>query len=133
MPYRNLYKDSPDLAGIEVYQQPPQDGAPTDYSAYRGKHPGAVYYHFWDGRILWLEYSPEGKIQRKEWLRHDKEQQPDYLNSWEMVDFSKGSDSEFRRHKDPRTPPGHGLYPRVPHQPTQAEQAGASDRDKPPV
>lgn len=110
MPYKNLYRDSSELAGIEVYQKPIGDGAPTDNSRYIGKHPGTVCYHFWDGRILWLEYSPNGKITRKEWGHHYEEQKPEYFNSWEMVDFNKGSDPKFERHKDPRTPPGHGLY-----------------------
>jgi len=116
MPYDNKYKDNPMLAGIEVYQLPVVDNTVEDYSCYIGMHPGAIIYHFWDGRILWIHYAPDGKIIDEEWSRHPTDPLKiksgrEYVFSWEMVDFSKGSDPDFKHHKDPRDPPGHGLYP----------------------
>jgi hypothetical protein len=113
MPYKNLYKSSSTLAGLEVYQKRIVENTMIDTSEYIGKHPGTVCYHFWDGRILTLDYSPDGKIISKNWCHHSQKEVPEYFNSWEMVDFNKGSDPDFKRHKDPRTPPGHGLFPSV--------------------
>ena len=111
MPYKNLYKGSSTLAGIEAYQKPVVDNALGDYSEYIGKHPGTVCYHFWDGRILWLSYSPDGRIIRKEWGHHAENEAADYFMSWEMVDFSTGSDSHFKHHIDPRKSPATSMYP----------------------
>ena len=116
MPYENKYRGDPDLAGIECYQHPLVDNTVEDYSVYDGKHPGAVVYHFWDGRILSLYYSPDGRVMHKNWFKHESDPaklkaKREYAFSWEMVDFSKGSDPHFEHHTDPRNPPGHGLYP----------------------
>ena len=110
-PYKNLYQGSPHLAGIEVYQLPVVDNAVDDYSGYLGRSPGVVNYHFWDGRILEVRQSPAGKILAKSWYKHRSDEEPEYYQTWEMVDFQKGSDPGFRHHSDPRRPPGHGLYP----------------------
>jgi hypothetical protein len=100
--FDNLYQGCAILAGVEAHQLPVVDNAVEDYSDYIGKHPGTIDYHFWDGRICSVRYSPDGKILKREWSQHSPASDADGYTSWEGVDFSKGSDPEFRHHKDPR-------------------------------
>ena len=100
--FENIYKGDPDLAGLEVYQKPVVDNALVDSSAYIERHPGTINYHFWNGRILNVQHSPDGKVLERQWWRHSATEEPGYLGSWEMVDFSAGSDPDFSLHPDPR-------------------------------
>lgn len=100
--FENIYKGDPDLAGLEVYQKPVVDNALVDSSAYIERHPGTINYHFWNGRILNVQHSPDGKVLERQWWRHSVQEEPGYLGSWEMVDFSAGSDPDFSLHPDPR-------------------------------
>ena len=111
--YKNRYAGNPVLAGVEVYQKPFAENTVEDYRDYIGadKHPGTINYHFWDGRVLETDYSPKGKCLRSDWTSHTVYEAPGYYRSWEMVDFSKGSDPEFKHHKDPRKEPMRSLYP----------------------
>ena len=106
--YRNIYRGASELAGVEAYQVGEAVGGMDAQSGgaerYKGKHPGNIAYHFWDGRIRRLIYSPEGKVTDDQWLHHQPNEVPGYMNAWDMVDFSQGSDPEFKRHSDPRLP-----------------------------
>lgn len=104
--YKNIYRGSSELAGVEAYQVGDavggMDAQHGGAERYRGKHPGNIAYHFWDGRIRSLIYSPEGRMMNDQWLHHQPNEVPSYINAWDMVDFSQGSDPEFKRHPDPR-------------------------------
>ena len=121
--WHNLYKGDPQVAGVELSQCLREGNAYRDDSDYYGKHPAEVAYHFWDGRIRWITYYPDGKNMGDQWMRHRdissflRRSDPDgysrlrrirdeeigrYISSWGSVDFSLGSDPQFKRHKDPR-------------------------------
>ena len=121
--WTNLYKGDPQLAGIELSQRLREGPAMRDDTVYDGRHPAEVAYHFWDGRIRWILYEPDGRKQSEQWMRHAdissflQRSDPDgyarlsrirdeetgrYISSWGSVDFSLGSDPQFQRHKDPR-------------------------------
>ena len=121
--WHNLYKGDPKLAGVELSQCLREGNAYRDDSDYYGKHPAEVAYHFWNGRIRWITYYPDGKKMGDQWMEHGDIAQfsgrtdakgysllkdlrrvelGNYISSWGSVDFSLGSDPQFKRHKDPR-------------------------------
>jgi hypothetical protein len=93
--WANLYAADPDLAGVIVLQNHTEPDEP-----WRSKtmHPAVVMYVFWNGRVLQYQYSRHGKLEGRVDWKLDK---TDY-DWWSEVDYSYGSDPEFRRHKDPR-------------------------------
>jgi hypothetical protein len=94
--WTNLYKGDPSLAGVIVQQF---GECPYDQHLYEGRHPCAVYFFFWGGRVIQTGYEPNGLITgRFEWNNRLK---PGDI-WWDDVDFSHGSDPTFVRHKDPR-------------------------------
>ena len=120
--WTNLYKGDPQLAGVELSQCIREGPTMRDDSIYYGKHPAEVAYHFWDGRIRWIMFYPDGKKMGDQWLNHYDimkfsrrddpagyvelkrirgEENGKYISSWGSVDFSFGSDPQFKRHKNP--------------------------------
>jgi hypothetical protein len=121
--WRNLYRGDPELAGVELSQCLREGPTMRDDSEYYGKHPAEVAYHFWDGRIRWITYYPDGKKIGDQWMKHgdparfsgrndtqgysllkdlSRVEHGNYISSWGSVDFSFGCDPQFKRHKDPR-------------------------------
>jgi hypothetical protein len=122
--WRNEYKNNFRLAGVEIITN--QWDGPSETLSHDGKHPAEVFYHFWNGTILWISYTPEGKQTSNQWVWLDHRRSleqclektgeerckaltllalfelGDNVNSWSCVDFSFGSDPGFLRHRDPR-------------------------------
>lgn len=97
--WKNLYKNDPSLAGIEIDQRPREGSVYEDRSVYDNRHPGMVSYYFWDGRIRCIYYSPYGDVWDDSWY---KKRIKAGDASWGCVDFSYGSDPKFKSHGDPR-------------------------------
>jgi hypothetical protein len=96
-PWTNIYEDDPELAGVEIHQQGEN---PYEQAARVGKHPEMILYYFWDGRIRQQNFDTDGSVYSDQWLPKLKIGDP----SWELVDFSSGSDPSFSHHRDPRPP-----------------------------
>ena len=94
----NLYQNDPQLAGIEIDQEPREGDVYNDRSRYDSRHPYQIDYYFWDGRSRSMSYTPYGDIQDDQWEPRIKAGSP----FWDDVDFSYGSDPQFKKHKDPR-------------------------------
>jgi len=91
----NIYGDDPGLAGVVVQQLP---DSPAGASRWRGRHPAMILFVFWDGRVRQRGYSPTGAVEEDFWWHIT----PAQKDIWKQVDYSKGSDPQFRRHADPR-------------------------------
>ncbi|CAN5664597.1 hypothetical protein BH09VER1_BH09VER1_00990 [soil metagenome] len=96
--WKNIYKGDPKLAGVEVHQF---GECPYDQWLYEGKHPEAVWYYFWDGRVRQIDYEPDGKSYSDQWWPPEMRLRRGSLD-WQQVDFSQGSDPTFKHHADPR-------------------------------
>jgi hypothetical protein len=97
-PWENLYKGDRALAGVFVLQYP--EGADS-WKDYEYKHPGLIEYFFWDGRVRQIVYRPDGSVHDDFWWPYKIKPGDGW---WGGLDFSYGSDPEFKRHKDPRKP-----------------------------
>lgn len=96
--WTNLYEGDPKLAGIEIRQFP--EGNPYEPELdYTNQHPGIVGYFFWDGSVRMMKFLPAGKVVEDFWWADKLKSGDEY---WSAVDFSYGSDKEFKRHPDPR-------------------------------
>lgn len=92
----NPFKGDPTLAAAEVHQY---GECSYDNWLYDGKHPCAIWFYFWDGRVRQMEFEPDGKV-RSDFVLPGKLKPGDA--SWTGADFSVGSDPQFKRHRDPR-------------------------------
>lgn len=95
----NIHAGNPELAGVMILQSPIESHKGISYS---GKHPFLVSFVMWDGRVNETYYKPDGQIISAGWwtLKDSKALDPQQL--WHSVDFSYGSDPNFKKHKDPR-------------------------------
>jgi hypothetical protein len=99
--WKNIHSMNPELAGVLVQQFPDSSfGA----SVYQGAHPAMILFVMWDGRVNQIGYEPSGKAEENFWWNLN-ERPRDYSYIWEQLDYSKGSDPEFMRHRDPRAAP----------------------------
>jgi len=86
-----LHQGDPNLAGIRVDHNIPHDPPRKSWM-----HPTAIHYFFWNGLVDMVAYNEDGTIDwsRNQWYR---------ATDWGNVDFSYGSDPDFKRHKRPQT------------------------------
>ncbi|HEX7262122.1 MAG TPA: hypothetical protein VF258_09930, partial [Luteolibacter sp.] len=68
--WNNCYVGDTELAGVELSQCIREGPTMRDDSIYYGKHPAEVAYHFWDGRIRWVLFYPDGRKMKDQWLSH---------------------------------------------------------------
>ena len=92
----NPYEENPELAGV-IISQYPEGIEPAE--PYEGKHPASIWYAFWNGDVISINYGPDGAIYVKSvWEK--------YLTKdstiWKDVDFTYGSDPQLKSHPDPR-------------------------------
>jgi len=96
-PWENRYQSDPNLAGVIVTQYP--EGEAMAKTPYQGKHPASIWYVFWNGDVMSIEYRPDGSVLGESLWK-------EYFTPcswwWGEVDFSRGSDPLFQRHADPR-------------------------------
>lgn len=96
-PWENRYKGDPNLAGVIVTQYP--EGEAVAKTPYQNKHPASIWYVYWNGDVMSIQYAPDGSVQVESlWTRN-------FTPGswwWGEVDFSHGSDPLFRHHADPR-------------------------------
>ena len=95
--WENIHEGNLRLAGVCISQYPP-DGHGSE-RAYENKHPGSIWYMFWDGAVQQTGYDPDG-LETENFYWKDKIKPGS--GWWDNVDFSYGSDPNFERHKDPR-------------------------------
>ncbi len=95
-PWDNPYSHDPNLAGVEVHQF---GECPYDQHLWEGKHPCAIWFFFWDGRVRQCGYEPDGTLHESFWWRNRIK--PGDAR-WQHVDFSQGSDPKFQSHAGPR-------------------------------
>jgi len=94
--WTNEFQGDPQLAGVTVQQF---GECPYDQWRFESKHPCGVFYFFWDGRVVQRQYEPDGTlVSDGNWKNR--------VNPgdawWQNVDFTHGSDPEFKHHADPR-------------------------------
>lgn len=94
-PWENPYKGDPKLAGVEIQQYPEGIGPKKRYEH---KHPASIWYIFWNGNVKSVQYDPDGTVMVSSLWKRSYKTPAD----WYRVDFTYGSDPEFKRHKDPR-------------------------------
>jgi hypothetical protein len=92
-----MYEGDPKLAGV-IIEQYPEGIEPKQ--RYAGKHPASIWYAFWDGNIVAVDYDPDGKPSVKSFWKGYMSRTP-WL--WKDVDFNYGSDPTFKGHADPRS------------------------------
>lgn len=95
----NIYIGNPELAGVTILQEPPQK---RQGLSYQGKHPFGISFVMWDGTVNEVYYKPDGKVISAGWWRLKDMKVLEPQNVWHSVDFSHGSDPDFKKHKDPR-------------------------------
>jgi len=98
--WKNIYKGNPLLAGVGVNQYfgewAPELKSMSDYD---GKHPAQIIYYFWNGSLERLNYLPNGRMFHKEVSKSPiSAGSPDL----DFIDFSYGSDPQFKKHSCPR-------------------------------
>lgn len=97
--WTNAYANAPKLAGVSVSQYP-EVAASSVLDSYVGKHPATITYFFWNGRVRQCTFAPDGQRLDDFWWPDDFLKRNPSL--WNEVDFSAGSDPQFKFHVDPR-------------------------------
>jgi|GEM_PF-3022721 len=98
-PWENPFRGDPNLAGVCVQQF---GECPYDQHLHEGKHPCGIYFYFWDGRVRQRGYEPDGTLREDFWWPAAMRLKLHDSASWKNVDFSHGSDPNFKHHADPR-------------------------------
>jgi len=96
--WKNEYKRDSQLAGVVINKFMEGIQYPCRYL---GGHPASIWYVFWNGDVRANLYEPDGSVQSSQLWKGYFERGPDF---WNDVDFTAGSDPEFKRHGDPRKP-----------------------------
>lgn len=94
-----LHKFDKNLAGVIIYKNDPVN-VEGDPPRMGNDHPFAVVYYFWSGsHVHDVAYDASGNIIRNNW---SKRYAPISKEEWSHVDFSYGTDPQFKWHADPR-------------------------------
>ena len=98
--WKNIYAGSPKLAGVIVDLSP--EVCITEFrNEWSGKHPYCITYVFWDGTLRLVLYKPNGEVTGGWWVK-GKDKFKQGSSAWNRVDFTFGSDPNFKTHTDPR-------------------------------
>ncbi len=97
--WTNIHSSNPDLAGVLVQQFPDSS---FEAPAWEGKHPAMILFVMWNGRVNQLGYEPSGMVRENFWWNMETSEH-NYSYIWEQLDYSLGSDPNFKHHRDPRT------------------------------
>ena len=93
--WENRHAGNPDLAGVLVQQFP---DCAYDAPRFEGGHPAMILFVMWDGRVNQVEYEPSGEVSGDFWWKLEL---PRYDYVWEQLDYTQGSDPDFKTHQKP--------------------------------